>query len=144
MIAIAPFVKAFEELDKTCYSIDYSIEQDKLLFTLKKALNEINPTLIYFHAGYETDEDKISEKAIEIDRIIEKHISEACVYLVTDTRQNVRWFERFNRDSSLLFDKAECKGDLAFYCTDSNMLSQLVSWAESKIEYPGVPRCADD
>ena len=114
--------------------------QEDVCRKLIKAIDEINPTFIYFHSHYENDSEHMNEKSLEIDSTIENFCPDTCVYVITDTRRNVRWEQRFNR-TNLFWNITECRGDLAFYSNYPDFIAPLIEWANA--DGNGTPKSVD-
>ena len=98
-----------------------NFEDDKEMSKLKETVDTQNPTLIYMHITFKSDEDKTSGYS-KIMNFLDEEMSKGRSCLIADTRLSKRWEMR---------EHVKCRGDLAVICNES--LSKVSSCAPSNI-----------
>ena len=103
-----------------------------MITSLNKTIEDENPSLIYIHVPFGHD-DENSEGYNRLRSFADEQMKAGKTCIVADARHTDRWTG---------VDPTLCKGDLAFYCNDKGICSELTQWARERDN--GNPRCTDD
>ena len=103
-----------------------------MIDSLNKTVDYEDPSLIYIHVPFASDNENSNEYA-KLKSFADDQIKAGRTCILADTRHTDRW-----TGVSPTF----CRGDLAFYCNDKGICSELTEWAKERDN--GNPRCTDD
>ena len=133
-----------QAMGQTALFIDPGFEADnctdKWINQLKEKIEEHNPTTIYAHVEFKSDNSE-SAKYRELIGFLEAEKDRGRTCILADTRNTTRWDiqEECGHDYETL---VKCRGDLAFRINDKDILNELDEWARERDN--GNPRCTDD
>ena len=99
---------------------------------LKSTIDREAPAVTYIHVPFEYDE-QYTPGYERLLSFADEQMKSGNTCIIADTRHSSRWYDR---------DPVLCRGDLAFYCNDTQIANELVEWAESNDI--GNPRSVDD
>ena len=95
---------------------------DKLLRSLKKTVEEENPSMVYINVPF--SRDNMTTTGYEtLKGFAEEQMQSGRTCVIADTRHTERWCG---------IEPTLCRGDLAFYCNDKAIQDELVEWARCR------------
>ena len=94
----------------------------KMITGLNKTVEDQDPSVIYVHVPFQ-DDAETSREFCNLKQFTEDQMKAGKTCIVADTRHTDRW-----KGSTPIL----CRGDLAFYCNNTEMCSELVEWAKEK------------
>ena len=105
---------------------------ESMIDSLHKTVEDQDPSLIFIHVPFVNDNEN-SKGYTSLKSFADVQIKAGRTCILADSRHTDRW----SGVSPTL-----CKGDLAFYCNDEGIRSELTEWAKERDN--GNPRCTDD
>ena len=100
---------------------------DEWRTNLESKIDEIDPTLTFFHVPYDSDDHPPTSN---VTTVVNQLISKDKPVVFVDTLYTSRWDE-------MGLEPFRCRGDMAIYGNDKGIMDSLRQWAHSRDD--GMP-----
>ena len=100
---------------------------------LNHTIEEQDPALVYIHVPFTSDNEN-SQGYDNLMSFARNQAEAGRTCIIADTRHTDRWKD---------LEPQYCRGDLAFYCNNDGISTELVEWAKRQ-DNEDCPRSVDD